>query len=595
MPFLNLNNNWSDLSKYYNQNFNSKPEIPAIRFNDYGDGLIRGGILNTTLASVRDTARISKFYASGRGALFIIKQVGLQKSNPELELPANNGPISNTNLRKLNVRSSSSLVNKAANAINTVSTVANNYANKIGPTRTYNLGINTLAQIPLNAIGGHIIRHGLTPVGGVGFLGGDSSTIQGYNYEKITNDNNILQGFRDAFSVASGLYNDDNPNRLMSYLSIINNNDNGVTNLLTYDGGASSVYGIGQTRINTTNVRTTIGKSILTPGAKKKLNGFTPLTNNQIISAPQAELNSSLKDQLTNSPRPSNKNIANFNIESRVGVSRISGSNTRTVDSINAISILDSGTFYNNSLKNNADVSSLFTYSSGSKSQVNGESKFGRDIIKFRLEFLNNNVSSTVTDVLAFRAYIDDFNDGMSARWNPYRYMGRGEEFYVYDGFTRDISVSFTMYAHSPEEMRPLYQKLNYLMSTFTPDYSEKLKMRGNIGYLTVGDYLYRQPGVFTDIKLSGFLDTHWEIALNDPEGGDDMSQFEIPKHIKVALSFKPIHTFLPRRAYKDTLSKSPFITIDKAAYPAQAGNNFKKDDKGNSVQKDTVTNKYLD
>jgi hypothetical protein len=91
--------------------------------------------------------------------------------------------------------------------------------------------------------------------------------------------------------------------------------------------------------------------------------------------------------------------------------------------------------------------------------------------------------------------------------------------------------------------------------------------MRGNIGYLTVGDYLYRQPGVFTDIKLSGFLDTHWEIALNDPENGSDVGQYETPKHIKVALSFKPIHTFLPRRAYKDTLSKVPFITRDKAAY----------------------------
>ena len=574
MPFLNLNNNWSDLSKYYNQNFNSKPEIPAIRFNDYGDGLIRGGILNTTLASVRDTARISKFYASGRGVLFIIKQVGLQKSNPELELPANNGPISNTNLRKLNVRSSSSLVNKAANAINTVSTVANNYANKIGPTRTYNLGINTLAQIPLNAIGGHIIRHGLTPVGGVGFLGGDSSTIQGYNYEKITNDNNILQGSAIGFS--KGFYDSDyygkNPNRLMNYLSIINNNDNGVTNLLTYDGGASSVYGIGQTRINTTNVRTTIGKSILTPGAEKNLNGFTPLTNNQISIAPQAELNSSLKDQLTNSPLSINNNESSFNIESRVGISRGSKNPiNRKVDSINAISILNNGTFYDNSLATNSDASSktpgLFTYSSGSKSEVNGESKFGRDIIKFRLEFLNNNVSSTVTDVLAFRAYIDDFSDGMNAKWNPYRYMGRGEEFYVYDGFTRDISVAFTMYAHSPEEMKPLYQKLNYLMSTFAPDYSDKLKMRGNIGYLTVGDYLYRQPGVFTDIKLSGFLDIHWEIALNDPEDGSDAGQYETPKHIKVALSFKPIHTFLPRRAYKDTLSKVPFITRDKAAY----------------------------
>ncbi len=34
----------------------------------------------------------------------------------------------------------------------------------IGTTRIYNGGINTLLQVPLNAFGGHIIRHGLLPI-----------------------------------------------------------------------------------------------------------------------------------------------------------------------------------------------------------------------------------------------------------------------------------------------------------------------------------------------------------------------------------------------------------------------------------------------
>jgi hypothetical protein len=140
--------------------------------------------------------------------------------------------------------------------------------------------------------------------------------------------------------------------------------------------------------------------------------------------------------------------------------------------------------------------------------------------------------------------------------------MGRGEEFYVYNGFTRDIGVDFTLYAHSPEEMRPIYQKLNYLMSTFAPDYNNFNKMRGNIGYLTVGDYLYRQPGIFTDIKLSGMLDSNWEIALSEPEGDEkDGMQYEVPKHIKVNLSFKPIHDFLPRKVKPDKYADTPFIT----------------------------------
>ena len=180
----------------------------------------------------------------------------------------------------------------------------------------------------------------------------------------------------------------------------------------------------------------------------------------------------------------------------------------------------------------------------------------------------------------------------MSAKWDSYRYMGRGEEFYVYNGFTRDISLAFTIYAHTPQEMAPIYKKLNYLLSTFTPDYKNG-RMRGNIGYLTVGDYLYRQPGVFTDIKLSGMLDTHWEIAYNGPEVGG-VDQYEVPKHIKATLSFKPIHTFLPRKAkYKDGKSEynTPFVTLDKKAYPVQAGQ--RKNSEGEIIQE--ASNKYLD
>ena len=674
MPFIKLNNSWSDLAKQYNTAFNNKPEIPAIRYSSFDDGLIRGGVLNTTIASVRDTARIGKFFASGKGILFLTKQVGLQLSNPLLEqLPSTPAPTSNQNI-----------LNNVGNAIN-------NFINKRSPNQIYNLGLNTITQIPITALGGHIIRHGILPVGGVGFLNGSTDNIKGYNYEAITKQNNanskpsnvaisynpftsavgaalanadatanlinntgtnnyILPadsdkpllyaspqdeklGIKSIFSVAkseneviitaaqniklsySGL-----PNRLLRHFSSISTTvDKGknvkVTsdvvltpvNLLSYNGGASSVYGIGITNINTSpDQRTNISSNKSDPKSEY-LNGFKPRSysklddiSNKFRSFYQTQPAGYITP-IQNGEGKETVNETNYNIESRIGVSRIGKQNSdrRTVDSINTISILDSKTFYNNSLKTNEEAESntpgMFTYTPNTKGKVDGETKFGRDIIKFRLEFLNNNVSSTSTDVLAFRAYIDDFNDGMSARWNPYRYMGRGEEFYIYDGFTRDISVSFTMYAHSPSEMKPLYQKLNYLMSTFTPDYSEKLKMRGNIGYLTVGDYLYRQPGVFTDIKLTGFLDTHWEIALNDPEGGSDNNQFEVPKHIKVALSFKPIHTFLPRRAYNKTLSKSPFITVDKVAYPAQAGDNFEKNDKGETVQKKITTNKYLD
>jgi hypothetical protein len=655
MPFLKLDNTWSDLASSYNQNFSNKPSIPSTNYNSFDDGLIRGGLLNAGLSSVRDTARIGKFFASGKGVLFLAKQVGLQKSNPQLEQPSGSfNSLSNNN------------------------------------TRLYNLGLNTLAQVPINAFGGHIIRHGITPVGGVGFLEGDSKeNIKGYNYEKIVLGNN-----------------DIGKNRLVGYLDKIANNTTGSTptTLLTYNGGASSVYGIGSTSITTTTLKTDkeffnflsynglkkyfkLYRDDVNTGTLKfrqdtrsqfgqvttkfnKANDLQSQADNLKTSADyyeqQIDLNGDIDTQLSaysvvdayrneadyfinkadqlnkeasqleeEAKRRSQRSEDNFganknadfsihlhtdyrssNIQSRIGVStsKYGPNNTKqkpTVDAINAINVVNSQVFYSNSLKSNNSADIPEYALSRENKEVSGY--FGRDIIKFRIEFLNNDnplftvkndagetsYSDLNTDVLAFRAYLDDFSDGMNAKWNPYRYMGRGEEFYVYEGFSRDVSVAFTLHAHSDAEMKPIYQKLNYLMSSFAPDYSSGNKMRGNIGYLTVGDYLYRQPGVFTDIKLSGMLDAGWEISINS-DGTTGNGQYEVPKHIKVALSFKPIHTFLPRKVkYKDGISdtniNAPFITLDKKAYPGQAGERWGKDENGKDIRTKEPKNVYLD
>jgi hypothetical protein len=597
MPFSSLNNNWSNLAQYYNNPASfkqtSKPQYPTLRYTSFDDGLIRGGIINATLASVRDTARIGKFFLSGKGALFTIKQFGLQRANPQLEKPFDD--VINSN-----------------------------------PTRFYT-PLSTTLQVPINAIGGHLIRHGIRPIGGVGFLEGSSLNVDGFSYEKIAKDNNSKQ-----LEILLGKP-DKNPNRLARLFSTTVKNPNGSIKLFSYNGGANSVYGLGKTSINTTNIRTTLD---YLDTINDKFNNFIPFSSNRVASTKQWNINSGLRDQLWESPLYKNRinksdgngNLGiSYDIESRIGVSSgrkwvdtkitpavydyvdsFTGDTTTpyivtpeirekiykyNVDSINVITVTDSTTFYGNSLKSNNDPN-LPSWAL-EKGDQNIDGKFGRDIVKFRFEFLNNDnpiaAGDINTDVLAFRAYINEFSDGMNAKWDSYRYMGRGEDFYVYNGFTRDISLGFTIYAHSPQEMAPIYKKLNYLLSTFTPDYSAANKMRGNIGYLTVGDYLYRQPGVFTDIKLSGLLETHWEIALDSPEGGVGKDQYEVPKHISVNMSFKPIHSFLPRKAqYKDGKAQknTPFITVDKVAYPAYAG---QVTDKANPENNKPARNKYLD
>ena len=147
-------------------------------------------------------------------------------------------------------------------------------------------------------------------------------------------------------------------------------------------------------------------------------------------------------------------------------------------------------------------------------------------------------------------------SDNFSPQWKEFNYMGRGESFFTYEGFKRDIQFSFILFAHSAEEMPAMYTKLNYLMSSMAPDYNDRFQMRGNYALLTIGDYIYQQPGVFTSMVITDHFSIPWEAALDEPElrntKGGDANQHEVPKYMKVAMTFKPIHNFLPRKNKRD-------------------------------------------
>jgi hypothetical protein len=72
--------------------------------------------------------------------------------------------------------------------------------------------------------------------------------------------------------------------------------------------------------------------------------------------------------------------------------------------------------------------------------------------------------------------------------------------------------------------------------------------MRAPIIKLTIGDYLYRTPGVLESINITIEDDTSWEIASLE---GEKQSRVvgQLPHYLNVAVSFKPIMDILPRRA----------------------------------------------
>jgi hypothetical protein len=177
--------------------------------------------------------------------------------------------------------------------------------------------------------------------------------------------------------------------------------------------------------------------------------------------------------------------------------------------------------------------------------------KEGRDLVKFRFHILT---ADGEEKVLYFRAFLDAFADNYSGQWNPVKYLGRAEDFQIYSGFQRKISLSFKIAAATRVEMKPLYQKMIWLASATAPTYAgeDKQFMRGTITKITVGDYIYELPGVLNSVNYAWNTEYPWEIAMLEPEGGNgDQEMQELPMIMDCSIDFTPIHTFTPETGLK--------------------------------------------
>jgi len=157
------------------------------------------------------------------------------------------------------------------------------------------------------------------------------------------------------------------------------------------------------------------------------------------------------------------------------------------------------------------------------------------DIIPF--EFNTFYPGNTDGKFLAFRAFLTDFSDNFSGDWAGTKYVGRGEELYNYQGFKRDISFSFKVAAFSKADMKPLYDKLNLLVGSTAPTYRNGNFMMGTLTKVTIGDYLVQTSGFISSVGLSWDSNIPWEM---ETEGE------RLPHALNVSISFTPIHDFIP-------------------------------------------------
>lgn len=496
---------------------------------NFDDGIVPFGAVTRIRRAADDTLRIGKYLASTiSGWIFTKKQQWLQTTNPDVEYDP-----------------------------------ATTRVKDYGPTRLYS-PLPMLAQIAGNAVGARFMRHGLLP-----------KQSQTQDYENYILKLNEGKGKKNRLV------------RLAESLSYEASAESAQQYVLKYPGGPGSFYGIGETRIKRYG-------NVLLPKKTDSDNGFVSIpisdllliddTNSIIKNVPPQNVDTgdpmtresfkfrvqdfrAYKNRLitsTTDPKLPFSDYGKHSLENRIGIAKVRTAaevgtpgtekeDIGTADRVNLLSLYYSDSYLpkEGALDFNKVPISYNPVESGVVSV--------RDIIKFFIKSINNDNPSKGIYIV-FRAYITNIKRSVQSKWNPYNYVGRGESFYLYDGVTESITVSFNVIASSRLEMKSMYQKLNYLISTLAPDYSVDGKMRGNLSELTIGNFIIYQPGIITNFDMVIDEDSNWDIAMTEPDaaGSVDADMLELPQLIKCSLNFIPIYNFLPKKGLQ-----VPFIGID--------------------------------
>lgn len=175
-------------------------------------------------------------------------------------------------------------------------------------------------------------------------------------------------------------------------------------------------------------------------------------------------------------------------------------------------------------------------YDSTLEKSVRGLYPLRNSLIKFNIDIVDPR-SPTSASSLPFTAYIDNLSDSYGAEWNAQTYMGRGEKFYKYGNFSRDISFGFTVAVESKNLLTSYYNKLNELAASLAPTYTSAGYLTGNFHKVTIGNYIKNQYGIITSLSYDIIEESPWDISQGE----------QLPFYIKVSgIKFIPIHTFRP-------------------------------------------------
>ena len=482
---------------------------------------------------------------------------------------------------------------------------ARTQASGVGPNEGIYTPLSTLGQALGGFAGLHLPKQGLIPGLGVRLYGPKSSS----NPLSISVVDKVVGG-EDGLKNRLVQLTDYKINKSVTWDKEYRKNQiaKNENNILSYLGGSKSPLGIGRTQIERATDNT--GKPLGTgqnsqlffdlkngdfgydkfigggiPGFNTSLTALRSFTNINSIFA--GEQKGKIQESFT---KPLLQEDIKTSTIMSISPSYTDAQNTIDGESTSRINHLSPGQ-RGNIISYTAGKRNILGESIGPIDKINAkpiyqssnetpdELESTNDLIQFRIAALNSK-DPKLKEYIHFRAYIDDYSDKYSGKWKSVNYMGRAEAFHKYDSFDRDISLSFTVAAQSKEELMIQYKKLNFLASNLAPTYSAAGYMGGPLVTLTVGGWLYEQPGFITGLSLSPMKESPWEIGIND-QGGKDESVRELPHIIKVSgFGFTPIHTFRPEKQ-KNIYTNGKLTSYGSQRYIALADSNDTKGEKG--------------
>lgn len=576
-----------------------KSQIPDEYLGKTGgdDFLLRGGTLVPRVIG-HDLSRMTKLlFGRGnvKGPLFIAKQNMLSLTNP---------------FSGAGVKSWEPPVKKDSTAVgNFFRNLASNIAQAVPLNQGIYSPINTLASVAGTGLGIRFVKQGYDPT-----LATNPDNPFSFGSNPDGNLPLALPTYlRTMFPNGAQPGSDDSLTRMTGLL--VNRTDATKADkpLLTYGGGPGSDLGIGKTTIQIAKGSQTIYAQGKAPSNFFK-SGLLDATPRLVFT--QTEINSyadsyaASKTGVTNVPSfqktlapTGNKRIPNTlsYIEKNYG-KRVNLGDPGKKGNLISYTIgkrFGPITSQNNSVQTNnrydseAIVDKVNRYPLYKSANVKTGEPLLNDFVKFRIGVIDNDNPGLKT-YIHFRAIIDSFSDNYSSEWESTRFMGRGENFYKYKGFDRDISLGWTVVAQSKGELIPMYQKLNYLASVNAPSYSSNGYMRGNLITLTLGGWCYEQPGYMSGINLDVPTEAPWELALPDGAGttttaagvSTDPSVKEMPMMVKVSgFKFTPIHNFVPqiqRNEYANDTFISKYGNEKYISLRAASGDNYNQNTAAN-------------